>query len=310
MEYVNSNETSRHSPSVFIIIVNWNGYRDTLECVESLYKINYKNYKVILIDNGSDTNEIDAITDKFPSTVLIKSNANLGFSGGNNLGIEFSIQSGAEYVLLLNNDTIVEVDFLNHLVGNIIQNDKVVIAVPKINYHSNPQTIWYGGGFISKIRGSGFTLGEGKFEGSYNKNKFVTFATGCCLLIETRVIKQIGTLDESYFLYLEDVDYCLRVISAGYKILYVADSKIYHKVSVSTKKNNALLPLYYVTRNRFYLTKKSLSYYFYLTFPTILIIFIIKSLYWALTGQTEKIKIVKKAIDDFLKKKMGKKSEL
>lgn len=297
-------------PSVYIIIVNWNGYNDTFECLNSIVKINYANYRIVVVDNGSDTNEIDGIEKNFPKIKLIKNSQNLGFSGGNNLGIEFSIKEGADFVLLLNNDTIVEPDFLNHLVDNILKDEKIGIAVPKINYYSNPNMIWYAGGFISKLRGSGFTIGEGKFENRYTKNKYVTFATGCCLLIETTAIKQIGAMDESYFLYLEDVDYCLRAISAGYKILFVADSKIYHKVSGSTTRNNALLPLYYVTRNRLYLTRKFLNYYFYLTFSIILIIFSIKSCYWALIGESEKIKMVKKAIDDFLNKKMGKNNNL
>jgi hypothetical protein len=310
MEYLKTNEISQPFPSVFIIIVNWNGYNDTLECVESLYKINYKNYKVILIDNGSDTNEVDNICKRFPLSVVIRSKENLGFSGGNNLGIEYSIKSGAEYVLLLNNDTVVEVDFLNNLVENIIKNDQVGIAVPKINFYSNRNIIWYAGGAISKLRGSGFTTGFGEQDSKYFENKYVTFATGCCLLVRTDVIKKIGLMDEKYFLYLEDLDYCLRNILAGYKILFVAQSKIYHKASISTKRYNVLLPLYYVTRNRFYFISKFYKKYFYFIFIVITAIFIFKSIIWLITDRRKKIKVVKKAFKDFLDNNMGKSVEI
>ena len=171
----------KENPSVYIIILNWNGYNDTLECISSVDKIDYKNHKVILIDNGSDTNEIDNILIHFPNIKIIKSKENLGFSGGNNLGIEHSIKEGAEYLLLLNNDTIVEPDFLNFLVENARKDDKIGMAVPKINYYSNRNIIWYAGGYVSKIRGSGFTTGEGNIDIKYSKNRFVSFATGCCL---------------------------------------------------------------------------------------------------------------------------------
>lgn len=306
MEFQDKNSEDKQNPSVYIIILNWNGYKDTYECLNSVFKINYNNYKVILVDNDSCKNEADELYKSFPQIEMVKSQRNLGFSGGNNLGIKYAQKYNPDYFLLLNNDTIVEPDFLSHLQENISSNEVIGICVPKIIYYTNPQIVWYAGGYFSKLRGSGFTIGEGKNRNLYTKNKFVTFATGCCLLIKAKIFDEVGLMDENYFLYNEDMDYCIRCSNAGYKILFVANSVIYHKVSKSTKRSNNLLPLYYVTRNRLYLTKKILTKYFFLSFFIIFFTFFIKSLYWILTGEIKKVKIIKKAFIDFFHSKMGK----
>lgn len=301
---------NERNPIVYIIIVNWNGYEDTIECIKSLEKIDYNNYRIVVVDNGSNTNEIDNVAKNFPEVHLIKNEVNLGFSGGNNIGMEYAVKEYADFVLLLNNDTVVEKDFLNQLVENTIENEKIGIAVPKINYYSNRDVIWYAGGYINKLRGSGFTSGVGELDSKYLVNKYVTFATGCCLLIKIDVIKQIGPMDEKYFLYLEDVDYCLRTLDTGYKILFVAKSKIYHKESISTKKNNAFRPLYYVTRNRLYFVSKFYKKYIYITFTTLAVIFLLKSFMWLITGQRNKIRVVQKSFTDFIYNNMGKCTEI
>jgi len=297
-------------PKVVIVILNWNGFEETIECVDSISRIEYSNYKILIVDNGSDSNEIDNIVLQFPFVKIIKSKENLGFSGGNNLGIEYAIKLNADFILLLNNDTIVEPNFLGILVHHSTQNINVGILVPKINYYINQNRIWYAGGYISKFRGSGFTIGQDESGEKYSNNKYVTFATGCCLLIKMEVIKKIGLMDPQYFLYLEDVDYCLRNNLKGYKILYIGKSKIYHKVSISSNKQNNLASLYYVTRNRFYFAKKFYPNFYYIPFLYITIIFFIKILYWFISGENEKIKIAKKAISDYIFNKMGKSEDL
>jgi GT2 family glycosyltransferase len=293
-------------PSVYIVILNWNGINDTIECIKSLRKINFNNYKIIVVDNASEENEGDLIKNTFPEIVLIKSSENLGFSGGNNIGIKYAIERDCDLVLLLNNDTIVEKDFLDKLVSHI-QPEDIAITVPKINYFDDRNKIWYSGGYVSKIKGSAFTLGEGKMSRQcYKENKEVSFATGCCLLIKSDLFKKIGFLDENYFLYLEDADFCIRTISAGYKILYVADSQIYHKVNQSSKKGNGTIPLYYNTRNRLFLMKKYYNHIFLIPFLYVTSSFIIKSFIWILKKDLNKAKAVTRGIRDFLKNKMGK----
>ncbi len=299
------------TPSVNVIILNWNGYSDTVELIESLFKISYDNFKIIVVDNNSEYDDVNLLTKNYGDKIhIITLKDNLGFTGGNNVGIQYALEAKADFILLLNNDTVVEPDFLNYLVYEMLEDNDVGMTVPKINYYDNPDLVWYAGGYISKIRSSGFTIGERDFSENHIENKYVTFATGCCLLIKSAIIKDINLLDENYFLYLEDVDYCMRCSMAGYKILLVAKSKIYHKVSISAKKENNLLPLYYVTRNRFYFLKKFYPRLFYLSFSIIILIFFVKCCFWFLQGERDKISVVKISIKDFILKRMGKRTEL
>jgi len=293
-------------PTVFIILLNYNGFNDTRECVESLHKITYPNYQIVVIDNNSSSGDVHNLRALGGGIHLIESDKNLGFSGGNNLGIKFALNSGATYIMLLNNDTIVEPDFLEKLIDGFSNDEHIGITVPKINYYAEKEKVWYGGGYISKYRASGFTDGDGEDESNYGNDKYVTFATGCCLLIKAAGISKVGLMDEEYFLYLEDTDYCMRFINAGFRIKYIGDGKIYHKVSAATQKRNALLPVYYVTRNRLYFAKKFFASEFWLISACVHALFLPKRLYWLFAQKHEYEEIVTKAFKDFKFNKMGK----
>lgn len=286
--------------------MNWNGFRDTSECIGSILNISYENYTIIVVDNGSDKDESKELARKFPVVITLRSETNLGFSGGNNLGIKYALGKGADYILLLNNDTIVEKDFLDILVDSAAKNQSIGLAVPKINYYSEPSKIWYAGGYISKLRGAALTRGNGKPDSNYTENKYVTFATACCLLVDKRVIKDIGLMDEKYFLYLEDADYCIRSSECGYKILFVAQSKIYHKINKSTVKKNNFVPLYYNTRNRLIFIRKFYKNYFYLSLLYMLFTFSLKCIIGIFSGNFIKVKVIYLAFKDFFLKKYGK----
>ena len=144
-------------PKVEVIILNWNGVSDTLDCLASLKKVNYKNFEVIVVDNNSSGNDVEIIENKFGDFAkeIIVNSANLGFSGGNNVGIKYALGNNAEYVLLLNNDTVVEPDLLDVLLEKIESNIQIGIVAPQINYFDEPNKIWTEGGKISKLRGAG-----------------------------------------------------------------------------------------------------------------------------------------------------------
>ena len=291
---------------VSIIILNWDNYKDTKECLESLKKITYPNYEIIIVDNGSKDGSTQKIQKEFPNHIYIYNKDNLGFSGGNNEGIKYALERNSDYILLLNNDVTVESDFLNFLVEKGENDLKVGILVPKINYYSKPDIIWLAGGYISKIRGSGFPIGKGKNENQYVEDRFITFSSGCCILIKKEIFKKIGLWDVNYFLYGEDTDFCKRTIDTGFKLLYVANSKIYHKIGITTKKTNSPLPIYYATRNRLYFSKKLCGNWFYIFFIyLILTTCLIKFIIWKINQKEENIYYSKKAIADFLYKKMG-----
>jgi len=292
-------------PKVSIVILNYNGARDTVECLKSLEELTYKNFEIILVDNNSHSDDIALINktlnDRFKP--IIVNDANKGFAGGNNVGIRQAIKNNSEFILLLNNDTIVKPEFLTKLIEKTSISSQIGIFTPKIMYFSNPNLIWSAGCKISKLRSSGFPLSYKKSTSYGNDDKYCTCATGCCMLINRDVIDKIGFLDEKYFLYLEDTDYSYRVIKSGYKIYYVSNSIIYHKVSSSTQKDNLFVPIYYSIRNRLYFSKKNLGYYYYLFSVYLYITLCLKIIFT--NNRIKLFKIIKLAFVDFYNKKMG-----
>lgn len=231
-----------------IIIVNYNGFSYTKDCINSLLSINYSNYRIIIVDNCSTDKSYPLLVSAFrecENIDIIRTPDNLGFAGGNNFGIEYAISKGAEYFLLLNNDTVVDTQFLNKMASRI---EKNTIVSPIIYYYDYPSDIWYGAGKFNKIK----CISE---NGDYTKEGFVNFATGCCVLIPKSVIDKVGLMAEEYFMYYEDVEYSLRAISKGIRILYTPEAKIYHKVGKSSGGESSKFSIYYNNRNRFYLIK-------------------------------------------------------
>lgn len=244
-------------PSVDIILLNYNNANDTIECIKSLENIHYSNYRIIVVDNKSNEDDIVLLERNIGNHVLLKSDFNGGFSYGNNIGIKKSLDEGIDYFLLLNNDTTVEVDFLKELIS-LTSKDDLGIGISKIMYYSQNNVLWYGGGEIEKYTGKIIHTGINETEDFFNAQKNVTFASGCCMLIPRKVLLDIGFMREEYFLYYEDADYSSRVISAGYKIIYNPKSVIYHKVSASTG-NNSKISQYYFSRNILFFIKNNLK---------------------------------------------------
>lgn len=242
---------------VYIIILNWNGEDNTIECLNSLKEINYNNYKIVVVDNGSAGGSVFEIKKRFPEVEMIENKINLGFAGGNNIGIKYAISNRADYILLINNDTTVEKDFLNKLVEAGESDKSIGLVGSKICFYSEPNRIWFAGGKVNWIKNKGTHIGWGEIDnGQYDKIKEAGYLTGCCLLIKKEVINKVGVLPEDYFLYYEDLDFSLRVKNFGYKCVYVYKSKIYHKVSKSTKPGSPEY-IYYHTRNGLVLAKRN-----------------------------------------------------
>jgi len=300
----------QEKPRIAVVILNWNGYEDTSECIISLQKITYKNYKIIVVDNGSDAEEFNKLKNNFPKIKVLRSDVNLGFTGGNNLGIKYSLEEKVDYILLLNNDTIVESNFLEPLLDAYEKNKNAGIVAPQINYFHEPKKIWSAGGTISRLRGSGFAYSDRIENKIKPNNRSVAFVSGCCMLIKSELFNKVGYFDDNYFLYIEDTDLCFRTLHAGYKIIVNHHSKIFHKVSNSTKENLSLLPLYYATRNRLYFTKKNFPDFFILTLIYISFAMITKSIYWLFNKNSKNILMVLEAFNDFFSKKMGKSNSI
>jgi GT2 family glycosyltransferase len=238
-------------PCVAIIIVNWNGLNDTLACLASLSELNYPTYEVIVVDNGSGDGSVPVIRSNYSEVSLIETGDNLGFVGGNNVGLNYAKSRRADYALLLNNDTEVTPNFLNLLVEAAESDPKIGIVGPTIYYYTQPEVIWSAGGLIDWREGVTHMIGlnetdQGQFGDSYRP---VDFVTGCALLIKMSVIDQVGLLDPRFFAYYEETEWCVRVSQAGFKILHVPQAKLWHKISPVAREASPQVH-YYMTRNR------------------------------------------------------------
>lgn len=247
-----------------VVIVNYNGSSDTIACLESVRATKDAPHPIV-IDNGSSDNSVKALREHDPSLDLIVSPVNLGFSGGHNLGIKRALRLGAKVVHLLNNDTYVDKDLFfrayRHVVGqNRLATGKIYYA-PGYEYHvsqhKHGKVLWYAGGEIDWSNCLGLHRGVDQVDlGQFDTLEPTNFATGCYLAIPRAIFKKIGFLDESYFLYLEDLDYSIRAHHAGIEIVYNPKLIVYHKNSQSSGGAGNSLVDYYMTRNRLLLAKK------------------------------------------------------
>ncbi|MHA1380620.1 MAG: glycosyltransferase family 2 protein [Candidatus Helarchaeota archaeon] len=228
-------------PKVSIIILNWNGLKDTVECLESLKKITYPNYEVIVVDNDSDGDDASVLEKKYNGYIeVIRNKENLGFSGGNNVAIRKVLKTGeSEYVLLLNNDTVVEPSFLDELIKIAESNLKIGIIGPKILNPNNSLQVscWKYHSYFNVFNVSFFHNFFGNFYTYRNvKNpKEVDVVSGACILFKKKVLEKIGLLDKNIFLYSEETDICYRAKKAGYKIIYYPNCSIIHYGGQATK---------------------------------------------------------------------------
>lgn len=216
---------------VSIIIVNWNGINHLKKCLPSLAKINYPNHEVIIVDNGSKDDSVSYISQNFPQYKIVKSKTNSGFAGGNNKGLPYA---KGEYILLLNNDTIVTKTFLSELVKEIEKDENVGVVQGKLISMDFRDRLDSVGAFLTN---TGFLYHYGylqKNHKKYDRSIYLYTAKGACMMARSAVIKTVGLFDEEYFAYFEESDFCHRVWLAGYTIRYAPQSVIYHKIGGTT----------------------------------------------------------------------------
>ena len=238
-----------NNESIFVILVNYKQVKLTIDCIDSIKKSSICDIKVIVVDNNSEDGSDEFLKQYYfsdNSVICIQSKCNNGFASGNNLGIKYALNCGADYVMLLNNDTIIAPTMIEELKKASLNK---YVTVPKTFYFENKNLIWYAGGTYSKITGSVKHLGYNQIDNEkYTHDKFVSFGTGCCLFIPRTAIEQVGCLSEKYFMYGEDLDYSIKLNRNGFKIKYVANAHLWHKVGASSP--NSKLNIYYDTRNR------------------------------------------------------------
>ncbi|HOP79400.1 MAG TPA: glycosyltransferase family 2 protein [Armatimonadota bacterium] len=244
------------SPRVAVIVLTWNGKEDTLECLKSLRQVTYPNFWTVVVDNGSTDGTGDAVRASYPEVELIETGENLGFAAGNNVGIEHALRNGADAVLLLNNDTAVDPEFLSLLVQSLYRSDDIAAVSPLIYYYDLPDVIWAAGGKIDRKTGISYQLHiDERDTGQLTEEFDVDYGVGAALLIRREALETIGLLDPRTFLYYEESDWCFRAKEAGLRTVIVPSSKIWHKVSRSISPGSNT-QLYYFCRNRLYFLKK------------------------------------------------------
>lgn len=290
-------------PSVAIILVNWNGFDFTQACLNSLRNVDFPDFKVILVDNASLNLEGQSLKKSFPEIELIENTENLGFSGGNNVGIKYALVQGFSHVMLLNNDTEVEPDFLGEMMRKFHQNPILGVVQPLILFLNDPKKIWSAGGKWVPSIGRAITLGDREPLADYRcKKTDLDWATGCCMLVSREAIMKTGLLNEQYFAYFEDVEWSLRFRKAGFEIALAEKAVIYHEAGASSKKTHSegtLSPrvFYFNVRNQFLLLRSEgivagIVYHFFR--------FLAWAGYFLARGRFKKMKSVLKGMRDGL----------
>lgn len=240
---------------VSIVLLNCNRNDDTIECICSLKQAG-DDSEIIVVDNGSQPSPKDLLAREFPGIVFLGNDENLGTPIGNNIGIRYALEHGADYVMMLNNDTTVDRSFLRPLVAAMEADGRVGVAGGKIYYHSDPKRVWFAGGkygrLTSHVEHVGILKYDNEIRAPHANNDFLS---GCFSLFRASVLLEVGLLDEQFFAYMEDVDLNVRIKNAGYKLTYVPEAFIYHKVSTTIKVDSPFY-LYFNMRNRIIMLKK------------------------------------------------------
>ena len=304
------------SKKLAIILVNWNSYELTNDTLQSLYQTSYQDYDIICVDNASTDESLNQLRTNHNKIIVLTCDQNTGFTGGNNKGMQYAIEHGYTYTLLLNNDVAVERDFLEPLVQALDDNKNMGAVQPLIYFHHDRTLIWNAGAKFNQWLGITKTIGYNKKDAQHtyrNQNQGfaskIDWITGCAFMVRTEVLKKVGLLYDPFFIYYEDVDLSFRIKNAGYDLGYVPASVIYHIAGMSHKSTNKTAEGYvspkvhYLNaRNHIWLLKK---YTNLLHAPTVIVYqslyYLSVTAYFILRGRWQKIKALYKGISEGLK---------
>lgn len=244
------------NPLVYLIVLNFNGHKDTIECVNSLKNISYKNYKIIIVDNNSTDDSEEILKEKFSEYIFIQTGKNLGYAGGNNYGINYALKHNADYICILNNDTIVSENYLSELVSYMENNINCGMIGPAILESNSEDIIQSTGGVVNLLKGDVLPINNGKALNQVDSIINCDYVGGACILVRCEVIKKIGLIPEAYFLFFEETEWCYHAKNIGYSIICLTKSHVFHKGSISI---NTVLGLseYLMERNRIVFVKRN-----------------------------------------------------
>lgn len=267
-----------------IILLNYNNWQDTIECVYSLNNSEVRSSNILIIENCSTDNSKEILSREVPEVRVIYSDKNLGFTGGNNVGIKYALENNYDYAIVLNNDTIIESkDSIRLLINGMEENSDVTLGTGRIFYFPQTDKIWYDGGELINWRASVIHYNYRKKvdEVTLNDNlKEINFISGCYMCIRLKDLDRLGYMDENFFIYLDDLEYSARAIKNNLKLMYFPQAFIYHKAMGEEKQSPKMV--YYSMRNRKLLIKRhfGLTTKFYFE-----IILIVKRIFWFFTNK-------------------------
>lgn len=271
------------NPLISIISINYQQPEATQQFLRACQQLRYENLEIILVDNAPDKAFLQYLQQEFPQLKIIASEKNLGFAGGNNLGIQ---AASGDYLLFLNNDTLPTESLLESLLQGFNKSKQVGAVSPKIQY-IKPQGVLQFAGYtpINPFTGRNITLGQGeKDTGQYDLAKQSPYAHGAAMMVSADVIKNVGPMPEDFFLYYEELDWSVNIRKAGYEIWYVPSALVYHHASLSTGQDSPLKTYYYF-RNRILFQRRNnsgfsltvfLGYFYLLLTPAKLLLFLLK----------------------------------
>ncbi len=242
-----------------IVIISWNGKEDLLKCLASLERLDPPRPRIIVVDNGSTDGTTDAVRENFPRVRLLSLSRNLGFTGGNNAGIEAALEEDAEYVCLLNNDTEVDPGFLRELLRAAREHPRAGILGSRVLYLSSPETVWSQGIRVGRLSGRVYTTHFNRTAGETTSSvEAVDGVSGAAMFLRAETLREIGLLGEDFFICFEDLDLCLRAREKGWEVLTVPASRVYHAVSGAMGGEFSARVVYYSVRNHFLLFNRRL----------------------------------------------------
>lgn len=247
-------------PRVYVITLNWNGKDDTIECIESLKKVNYLNLKIVVVDNGSKDGSVAALRAKYPDLIIIENGTNLGYAKGFNTGMRHALQQGADYFLILNNDTVIDPGAVGALVNVAEQNPKTGFVSGKVYFHNEPNRLQTVGRARHPILMVNELIGHKEIDvGQYDEARECDFIDDVFLLVRRAVFEEVGGYDPTFFLMYEETDWCARVRRAGFKIIYTPDAKIWHKGNKETSAGRSTIHQFYLARNQIPFVRRNAS---------------------------------------------------
>ena len=249
-------------PSIWIVILNWNGLTDTLGCLESLQHLHYAAHRIVVVDNGSTDGSAEALrrTVSHPPIEIIEAGRNLGYAGGNNLGIRYGLDHGADFILVLNNDTTVDPMLLDELLGAADRHPEAGCFGPWIFYMHDPDRLWFMRSEWDAALSAFTAPGKGRFASELAHESISTeYVCGAALFFRANVARQVGLLDERFFLVYEDSDWCFRARRAGFECVTVPTARVWHKIGTSFGSEASPLRTYFSTRNKLLWAEKHVS---------------------------------------------------